>query len=197
MNYTDLHPGRARRLMYSRNTYNIRPTDSFIVSRPNIINNQILTDTYIEYIIQQQRPQNYLQIQENLQQREHIQNLQKTVDIQNRRIENLQNIQIEERLEIQNIQNIQNIHRENLYQENLMNIRHNVQLINNKLIEKSQVCLNLFDDNFCVICQDNISITGNPRIIRVLECTHCFHINCIDKWFTTNNCCPTCKFELS
>lgn len=70
-----------------------------------------------------------------------------------------------------------------------------VNLINEKLIEKSSVSINYFNDNFCVICQDNIQITPKQKcIMRVLECTHTFHIDCIDKWFTTNKTCPTCKY---
>lgn len=70
-----------------------------------------------------------------------------------------------------------------------------VNLINDKLIEKSSVSINHFNDNFCVICQDNIQIVPNPKcIMRVLECTHAFHIDCVDKWFTNSKTCPTCKY---
>lgn len=70
-----------------------------------------------------------------------------------------------------------------------------LNLVNNKLIEKSSVTMNHFSDNFCVICQENIQILPKPKcIMRLLECTHCFHIDCIDKWFTTNKTCPTCKY---
>lgn len=70
-----------------------------------------------------------------------------------------------------------------------------VNLVNEKLIEKSSVSINYFNDNFCVICQDNIQIAPKQKcIMRVLECTHAFHIDCVDKWFTTNKTCPTCKY---
>lgn len=71
-----------------------------------------------------------------------------------------------------------------------------VNLVNEKLIEKSSVSMNYFNDNFCVICQDNIQIAPKQKcIMRVLECTHAFHIDCVDKWFTTNKTCPTCKYN--
>lgn len=179
-NYNDLPPGRARRLMYSReiqyNTDADVDVDAFIVSRPNIVNNQILTNINIDHIITQEQKirQQTQQIQQQIQQ----------IQQHKQRILRLQEIQdiYEERQRLQE------------------NTNQNVQLINKRLIEKSQVCFNLFDDNFCVICQDDIDFNIGidiDIIIRVLECTHCFHINCIDKWFTTNNYCPTCKFELS
>lgn len=69
-------------------------------------------------------------------------------------------------------------------------------LVNEKLIEKSSVSMNYFNDNFCVICQDNIQIAPKQKcIMRVLECTHAFHIDCVDKWFTANKTCPTCKYN--
>jgi hypothetical protein len=72
-----------------------------------------------------------------------------------------------------------------------------VNLVNEKLIEKSSVSMNYFNDNFCVICQENIQIIPKEKcIMRVLECTHAFHIDCVDKWFTTNKTCPTCKYSL-
>lgn len=45
-------------------------------------------------------------------------------------------------------------------------------------------------ENVCVICQDNIEIES---IIRVLQCKHLFHVNCIDRWFCENKKCPLCK----
>ena len=72
-----------------------------------------------------------------------------------------------------------------------------LNLVNEKLIEKSSVSMNYFNDNFCVICQENIQISPKQKcIMRVLECTHAFHIDCVDKWFTTNKTCPTCKYTL-
>lgn len=72
-----------------------------------------------------------------------------------------------------------------------------VNLVNEKLIEKSSVSMNYFNDNFCVICQENIQVVPKQKcIMRVLECTHAFHIDCVDKWFTTNKTCPICKYNL-
>ena len=67
-------------------------------------------------------------------------------------------------------------------------------LINKNLLNNSRVTNNFDDDDFiCVICQDNVEISD---IVRILKCTHIYHIYCIDKWFTENKKCPTCKTEI-
>ena len=50
-----------------------------------------------------------------------------------------------------------------------------------------------FNYNECVICKE---ILKEKEIIRVLNCSHIFHINCIDKWFKDNKMCPICKKEV-
>jgi len=45
---------------------------------------------------------------------------------------------------------------------------------------------------FCTICQEYIC----TDVIRSLACSHFYHIDCIDKWFTENKKCPQCRFEL-
>jgi hypothetical protein len=73
-----------------------------------------------------------------------------------------------------------------------------VGLIDPKLIKSSRVQLNLFESNFCVICQENISTNrfDDKCITRVLDCKHCFHLSCIDTWFIRSKRCPTCKGEI-
>ena len=46
----------------------------------------------------------------------------------------------------------------------------------------------------CCIC---ITKFENQETVRILQCFHIFHINCIDKWFEFNNYCPLCKEILS
>jgi len=67
-----------------------------------------------------------------------------------------------------------------------------IGLISKNLLSKS-IVKNCEIDNFCVICQDDIEIDS---IVRELDCSHEFHINCIDNWFTENKKCPICKYEL-
>lgn len=49
------------------------------------------------------------------------------------------------------------------------------------------------DDN-CAICQDPIEQGQQMRILNY--CTHLFHSNCIDTWFTTHVTCPTCRHDI-
>ena len=69
-----------------------------------------------------------------------------------------------------------------------------IGLLTKKLLENSIVKLNKCENNFCVICQDDIKV--NEDIIREIKCSHSFHIDCIDNWFSENKKCPTCKYEL-
>jgi hypothetical protein len=69
-----------------------------------------------------------------------------------------------------------------------------IGLITKNLLKNSIVKLNENDNEFCVICQDDIDIDD---IVRNINCSHTFHINCIDNWFVENKKCPTCKFELN
>ncbi|XP_058456086.1 RING finger protein 150-like [Malaya genurostris] len=40
----------------------------------------------------------------------------------------------------------------------------------------------------CVVCLDPLT-----ERIKVLQCSHQFHIDCIDRWLRVNNRCPTCR----
>ena len=70
-----------------------------------------------------------------------------------------------------------------------------VGLISKNLIEKSNLKLLQQNEknNFCIICQDNIKLN---EIIRIINCSHLFHVNCIDNWFIENKKCPMCNFEI-
>ena len=69
-----------------------------------------------------------------------------------------------------------------------------IGLLTKNLLKNSTVKLNENETEFCVICQDNIDVDD---IIRNIKCSHNFHIDCIDNWFTENKKCPTCKYELT
>ena len=53
--------------------------------------------------------------------------------------------------------------------------------------------INKFKDITCNICLEGFQ-KGN--ILRVLECKHEFHENCIIKWLKNRNTCPVCRHEL-
>lgn len=55
-------------------------------------------------------------------------------------------------------------------------------------ISKIKICKNKV---LCVICQEQTKI--NKDIIRILDCKHIYHVNCIDNWFIDHNACPLCK----
>lgn len=65
-----------------------------------------------------------------------------------------------------------------------------VGLINNCIVNKTSVAINYADNIFCVICQEHVS---SNVIVRILSCSHTFHLSCIDKWFGEHTKCPTCN----
>lgn len=66
-----------------------------------------------------------------------------------------------------------------------------VGLISKDLLDKSKI--NSSDNlSFCTICQQDIFLD----IVRTLDCSHSYHVNCIDTWFTENKKCPQCRFEI-
>lgn len=46
----------------------------------------------------------------------------------------------------------------------------------------------------CLICQEKYDQSDN---LRVLPCKHCFHIECVDQWLATKDCCPYCRQEIA
>ena len=46
-----------------------------------------------------------------------------------------------------------------------------------------------FENNECIICLENM-IKGDK--IKILECGHIYHYNCINDWFKKVNECPVC-----
>ena len=87
----------------------------------------------------------------------------------------------------------QNINRIDFSYESLFQLQDvKVGLISKNILNKSKVKINTNND-FCVICQEDIK---NNDIIREINCKHSFHINCIDNWFVENKKCPMCKYEI-
>lgn len=66
-----------------------------------------------------------------------------------------------------------------------------VGLISKDLINKSKIDSSK-GMSFCSICQQDIYMD----IVRKLDCSHHFHVDCIDKWFVENKKCPQCRFEI-
>ena len=66
-------------------------------------------------------------------------------------------------------------------------------LISKNLLNKSKICSKY--NTFCSICQEE-NDENICEIVRILNCKHAFHIDCIDTWFTEHNKCPECRFEI-
>ena len=62
-----------------------------------------------------------------------------------------------------------------------------------KKVEVKENNINDYKNMTCNICLDNFEV-GN--ILRILECNHEFHENCIITWLKSNNTCPICRHEL-
>jgi plasmid rolling circle replication initiator protein Rep len=65
-----------------------------------------------------------------------------------------------------------------------------VGLIKKKLVTNTKVTISVNENSFCVICQEKPDFGD---VLRLLQCNHTFHIECIDTWFCDNKICPVCK----
>ncbi|KAK2747921.1 hypothetical protein FQN57_001512 [Myotisia sp. PD_48] len=68
------------------------------------------------------------------------------------------------------------------------------QLANGELVTEPEPELKLELGDCCAVC---LTQFDECSIIRVLTCTHFFHISCIDQWLTFHDTfCPVCKSDL-
>ena len=65
--------------------------------------------------------------------------------------------------------------------ERVRDFNENAVIINNKLIEKNDMC---------IICQECFE---EEQTIMILQCDHFFHRDCLIMWFQYQNKCPLCK----
>jgi hypothetical protein len=49
-------------------------------------------------------------------------------------------------------------------------------------------------DDICNICQENFDQAQEIR--RLTFCNHSFHRECVDRWFSSNVHCPTCRHDI-
>ena len=94
-----------------------------------------------------------------------------------------------------NVNNIDNMTYEELLDlENKIGyVKKGISLRKKLGLKKEKYSSKKFNYKECVICKE---ILKEKEIIRVLNCFHIFHINCIDKWFKDNKTCPICKKEV-
>ena len=50
------------------------------------------------------------------------------------------------------------------------------------------------ETGICSICREYFN-TGDH--LRILECDHCFHVNCIDVWLSRHHHCPLCRQNIN
>lgn len=43
----------------------------------------------------------------------------------------------------------------------------------------------------CAICQEGVTVAT-----RIRTCGHCFHADCIERWFSMNPRCPVCRHDV-
>lgn len=55
-------------------------------------------------------------------------------------------------------------------------------------------CSDIPHNENCSICQDPMEAGQETRTL--LACSHCFHRECIDRWFQENVRCPTCRRDV-
>lgn len=53
-------------------------------------------------------------------------------------------------------------------------------------------CQKALFERECSICLESIKKDDH---IRILNCTHTYHVNCIDTWLVNNPRCPECRFH--
>jgi hypothetical protein len=51
----------------------------------------------------------------------------------------------------------------------------------------------------CLICHDNYNINSmiDNKIVKITDCSHIYHKECIEKWFEYNESCPLCRKPLA
>lgn len=73
-----------------------------------------------------------------------------------------------------------------------------IKWLNRNLFEIPENTLN---DFFCAICQmdytESITISPqNKNYVKIPQCNHYFHFNCLNKWFQLKPSCPLCNQQI-
>ncbi|XP_035263468.1 leukemia NUP98 fusion partner 1 [Anguilla anguilla] len=65
-----------------------------------------------------------------------------------------------------------------------------------KLKFRTRNVMSLSDaDTLCLICHDDMKSCGT--VVTELNCTHCFHKECIEQWLWKKQSCPTCHVHVA
>lgn len=84
-----------------------------------------------------------------------------------------------------NTTNISNLF-QNFLNNNINTDKYPIYTYNNLIINIKEK-----NSDNCIICQDFFNINTN---VKILDCEHCFHPECIDKWLKKfSNLCPICR----
>ena len=67
----------------------------------------------------------------------------------------------------------------------------NIDYIKNIIIVK----LPPIDQTICVICLDDLVNIENKDLGKLNNCTHIFHVECLNKWLNEKPICPVCRTD--
>ena len=95
--------------------------------------------------------------------------------------------------DIGNMINVQRLLTENEIRNISLNDTQNKSVNLQVLTRDTNIC-SAPDNGACSICQED---WDEKEVVRKLPCNHVFHVMCIDRWFTKNNVCPVCRYEMS
>ena len=76
--------------------------------------------------------------------------------------------------------------------------RNRIIIPNNEVnIQLNPIIYSIIDDNFeinnlCTICLDE----STENLVE-LQCSHKFHLNCIEEWHKKKNTCPNCRIDMT
>jgi hypothetical protein len=63
-------------------------------------------------------------------------------------------------------------------------------------LEVGNILFSVDDSTTCTVCQEGLRAEGTGPLRRIRHCSHTFHQNCIDTWFTSHVRCPVCRYDI-
>ncbi|KAJ1760861.1 hypothetical protein LPJ77_002340 [Coemansia sp. RSA 2523] len=71
--------------------------------------------------------------------------------------------------------------------------KRSVRVLTDEEIEEGFPAHGCNDTRVCPVCLDDMAC---GQMVRGFECKHCFHVQCIDPWLSTNASCPSCRKQI-
>lgn len=63
-----------------------------------------------------------------------------------------------------------------------------------KVITVTEILMEELQLQDCLICQEEMTV--NDSVVLLPGCNHCFHNNCVLKWFSLQSWCPVCRAKI-